>query len=72
MEILTVFLGAVAGVVIGSAVVETVKTKTRTKAAMKELEETSNKARQMLANLANDFKDAVEPKEHENETEETH
>ena len=70
MEILTVFLGAVAGVVIGSAVVETIKTKTRTKAAMKELEETSNKARQMLANLANDFKDAVEPKENGNETEE--
>ena len=63
MEILTVFLGAVAGVVIGSAVVETVKTKTRTKAAMKELEETSNKARQMLANLAGDIKEAVEPKD---------
>jgi tryptophan synthase alpha subunit len=63
MEILTVFLGAVAGVVIGSAVVETVKTKTRTKEAMKELEETSNKARQMLANLAGDFKEAVEPKD---------
>lgn len=68
MEILTVFLGAIAGVVIGSAVVETVKTKTRTKAAMKELEETSNKARQMLANLANDFKEAVEPEEHKDET----
>lgn len=63
MEILTVFLGAIAGVVIGSAVVETVKTKTRTKEAMKELEETSNKARQMLANLADDFKEAVEPKD---------
>ena len=63
MELLTVFLGAVAGVVIGSAVVETVKTKTRTKAAMKELEETSNKARQMLANLAEDVKETVEPKE---------
>lgn len=63
MEILTVFLGAIAGVVIGSAVVETVKTKTRTKEAMKELEETSVKARQMLANLADDFKEAVEPKD---------
>lgn len=63
MEMLTIFLGAVAGVVIGSAVVETVKTKTRTKAAMKELEETSNKARQMLADLAGDFKEAVEPKD---------
>ena len=63
MEILTVFLGAIAGVVIGSAVVETVKTKTRTKEAMKELEETSNKARQMLANLAGDIKEAVEPKD---------
>ena len=68
MEILTVFLGAIAGVVIGSAVVETVKTKTRTKAAMKELEETTIKARKMLANLANDFKDAVEPEENKNET----
>ena len=58
MEILTVFLGAVAGVVIGSAVVETVKTKVKTKEAMKELEETSNKARQMLANLAEDVKEA--------------
>ena len=63
MEILTVFLGAIAGVVIGSAVVETVKTKVKTKEAMKELEETSVKARQMLANLANDFKEAVEPEE---------
>lgn len=69
MEIFTVFLGAIAGVVIGSAVVETVKTKTRTKAAMKDLEETSNKARQMLANLAGDFKEAVEPKDERNETE---
>jgi tryptophan synthase alpha subunit len=71
MEILTVFLGAIAGVVIGSAVVETVKTKVKTKEAMKELEETTVKARQMLANLADDFKDAVEPKENENETQET-
>ena len=63
MELLTVFLGAVAGVVIGSAVIDTVKTKVKTKEAMKELEETSNKARQMLADLANDFKEAVEPKD---------
>ena len=63
MEILTVFLGAIAGVVIGSAVVDTVKTKVKTKEAMKKLEETSNKARQMLADLANDFKEAVEPKD---------
>lgn len=63
MEILTVFLGAVAGVVIGSTVIETVKTKINTQKAMKELEETSNKARQMLANLAEDVKEAVEPKD---------
>lgn len=67
MEIFTVFLGAIAGVVIGSAVVEAVKTKTRTKAAMQELEETSNKARQMLADLAGDFKEAVEPKDKKDE-----
>ena len=63
MEILTVFLGAVAGVVIGSTVIETVKTKINTQKAMKELEETSNKARQMRANLAEDVKEAVEPKD---------
>lgn len=63
MEILTVFLGAVAGVVISSAVIETVKTKVKTKEAMKELEESTNKARQMLADLAGDFKEAVEPKD---------
>ena len=65
MEILTVFLGAIAGVIIGSAVIDTVKTKVKTKEAMKELEETSNKARQMLADLANDFKEAVEPNKDE-------
>ena len=63
MEMLTIFLGAVAGVVIGSAVVETVKTKVKTKEAMKELEQTTTKARQMLADLAGEFKEAVEPKD---------
>lgn len=63
MELLTVFLGAAVGVMVGSAVIETVKTKTKHKEAMKELEETTNKARQMLADLAGDFKEAVEPKD---------
>lgn len=61
MELLTVFLGAAVGVMVGSAVIETVKTKTKHKEAVKELEETTNKARQMLADLAGEFKDMVEP-----------
>lgn len=68
MEILTVFVGAMAGVMLGSAAIEAIK-KAKIK---KELEETSNKARQLLADLAGDVKEAVEPKNEKDKEDEVH
>lgn len=69
MEILTVFLGAAAGVMIGSAAVNAIKNVSKKKRALDELEDATNKARQMLANLAGEMQEALEPEEKKDETE---
>ena len=59
MELFGVFIGAAIGVVLGSAVVETVK-QVKNKKRMQEAE---TKARELLANAAEQFKEYVEPKD---------
>lgn len=61
MELFGVFIGAAIGVVLGSAIVETVK-QVKNK---KRMEEAENKARELLANAAEQFKGYVEPKKEE-------
>ena len=61
MELFGVFVGAAIGVVLGSAIVETVK-QVKNKQRMQEAE---NKARELLANAADQFKEYVEPKKEE-------
>lgn len=63
MELLTVFLGAAAGVMIGSAAVNAIKNVSKKKRALDELEDATNKARKMLANLAGEMQEALEPEE---------
>ena len=69
MELLTVFLGAAAGVMIGSAAVNAIKNVSKKKKALDELEDATNKARRMLANLAGEMQEALEPEEKKDETE---
>lgn len=69
MELLTVFLGAAAGVMIGSAAVNAIKNVSKKKRALDELEDATNKARKMLANLAGEMQEALEPEEKNDETE---
>lgn len=69
MELLTVFLGAAAGVMIGSAAVNAIKNVSKKKRALDELEDATNKARKMLANLAGEMQEALEPEEKKDETE---
>lgn len=59
MELFGVFIGAAIGVVLGSAVVETVK-QVKNK---KRMEEAETKARELLANAAEQFKERIEPKD---------
>jgi tryptophan synthase alpha subunit len=59
MELFGVFVGAAIGVVLGSAIVETVK-QVKNK---KRMEEAETKARELLANAAEQFKECVEPKD---------
>lgn len=69
MEILTVFLGAAAGVMIGSAAVNAIKSVSKKKKTLDELEDATNKARKLLANLAGEMQEALEPEEKKDETE---
>ena len=59
MELFGVFVGAAIGVVLGSAIVETVKQVKN----QKRMEEAENKARELLANAAKQFKGYEEPKD---------
>ena len=68
MELLTVFLGAAAGVMIGSAAVSAIKNVSKKKKTLDELEDATNKARKMLANLAGEMQEALEPEEKKDET----
>lgn len=61
MELFGVFIGAAIGVVLGSAVVETVK-QVKNKKRMQEAE---TKARELLANATEQFKERIEPKKEE-------
>lgn len=61
MELFGVFVGAAIGVVLGSAIVETVK-QVKNK---KRMEEAETKARELLANAAEQFKERIEPKKEE-------
>ena len=61
MELFGVFIGAAIGVVLGSAVVETVK-QVKNK---KRMEGAETKARELLANAAEQFKERIEPKKEE-------
>jgi tryptophan synthase alpha subunit len=72
MELLTVFLGAAAGVMIGSAAVSAIKNVSKKKRALDELEDATNKARKMLANLAGEMQEALEPEEKKDGNGETH
>ena len=69
MELLTVFLGAAAGVMIGSAAVSAIKNVSKKRKTLDELEDATNKARKMLANLAGEMQEALEPEEKKDETE---
>ena len=69
MEILTVFLGAAAGVMIGSAAVNAIKSVSKKKKTLDELEDATNKARKLLVNLAGEMQEALEPEEKKDETE---
>ena len=68
MELLTVFLGAAAGVMIGSAAVSAIKNVSKKKKTLDELEDATNKARKMLANLAGEMQEVLEPEEKKDET----
>ena len=69
MELLTVFLGAAAGVMIGSAAVSAIKNISKKRKTLDELEDATNKARKLLANLAGEMQEALEPEEKKDETE---
>lgn len=61
MELFGVFIGAAIGVIVGSTIVETVK-QVKNK---KRIQEAETKARELLANAAEQFKECVEPKKEE-------